>query len=301
MEEDREFLFRDWVKPIMESEFQSYVRGCSNIYQLLDWKVYDLLQSLEVPGTENKFEKDKKQILDVWNRVLFEIYEGDITSLKLDMPEVYDIYHDNDFRKFYPEMEDIRKKTCVEWRKEAERRKYIAVYDNEKLIAIGLLEKDNDIYHRYGIEIGYKNTALYKGFVSEGRYHGSGAEYYTNGKIKAEGYWLRGDLAAGVKHNCIVERTAGTLTWNAYEDDFDGSPDCELEFLTQLDENYYDGGMHMLEHEVVESGLDKFYVADYKLVGKESGLFTKMISLEVFLSANYPESLENIKELEEYA
>lgn len=43
MEEDREFLFRDWVKPIMESEFQSYVRGCSNIYQLLDWKVYDLL------------------------------------------------------------------------------------------------------------------------------------------------------------------------------------------------------------------------------------------------------------------
>ena len=56
----------------------------------------------------------------------------------------------------------------------------------------------------------------------------------------------------------------------------------------------------MLEHDIVESGIDNYYVADYKFAGNKRGLFTKMVSLDVFLNACYPKELDHIKELQDY-
>ena len=56
----------------------------------------------------------------------------------------------------------------------------------------------------------------------------------------------------------------------------------------------------MIEQDVVESGIDNYYVADYKFAGKNGGLFTNIISLDVFLNAYYPKALKRIKELQEY-
>ena len=54
--------------------------------------------------------------------------------------------------------------------------------------------------------------------------------------------------------------------------DFDGSPDCELELLYQINEDTFDGGLYMLEHDIVESGIDNYYVADYKFAGNKRGI-----------------------------
>lgn len=66
-EEEREFLFRDWIKPIMGSEFQWRHKACGDIFQLLDREVYDLLQALGVYGTEKEYDDNVHQILDVWD------------------------------------------------------------------------------------------------------------------------------------------------------------------------------------------------------------------------------------------
>jgi hypothetical protein len=41
-------------------------------------------------------------------------------------------------------------------------------------------------------------------------------------------------------------------------------------------------------------------VADYKFAGNKRGLFTKMVSLDVFLNACYPKEVDHIKELQDY-
>lgn len=127
-----------------------------------------------------------------------------------------------------------------------------------------------------------------------------GIEYYSNCSKKNEGFWVAGDLKAGVQHNSVVKCTQGSLEWNEDEGDFDGSPDCELELLYQINEDTFDGGLYMLEHDIVESGIDNYYVADYKFAGNKRGLFTKMVSLDVFLNACYPKEVDHIKELQDY-
>ena len=47
------------------------------------------------------------------------------------------------------------------------------------------------------------------------------------------------------------------------------SPDRELELLYQINEDTFDGGLYMLEHDIVESGIDNYYVADYKFAGNK--------------------------------
>ena len=56
----------------------------------------------------------------------------------------------------------------------------------------------------------------------------------------------------------LVKCTQGSLEWNEDEGDFDGSPDCELELLYQINEDTFDGGLYMLEHDIVESGIDNY-------------------------------------------
>ncbi len=299
-EEDREFLFRDWIKPIMGSEFQWRYKMCGNIYQILDREIYDLLQALGVYGTEEKYDDNVHQILDIWDRILFELAEGELDQNRIDVTETYNVYEDENFKKMFSKVEDIRNATKIKYPESNRDNQYVAIYDNNELIAYGVFAKDCDTYHNYGLEVGCKSTKIYKGYVQDGYYHGMGIEYYNNDRKKNEGFWIAGDLKAGVKHNCVIECTQGSLEWNADKGDFDGTPDCEVDLLFQMDGYSFDGGLHMIEQDVVESGIDNYYVADYKFAGKNSGLFTNIISLDVFLDAYYPKALKRIKELQEY-
>ena len=299
-EEEREFLFRDWIKPIMGSEFQWRHKACGDIFQLLDREVYDLLQALGVYGTEKEYDDNVHQILDVWDRILFELVEGELDQDRIDVTETYNVYEDEDFKKMFSKVEDIRNATKIKWPEVNPDNQYVAIYDYKELIAYGVFDIDCDTYHSYGLKAGCKSTKIYKGYVQDGYYHGMGIEYYSNCSKKNEGFWVAGDLKAGVQHNSVVKCTQGSLEWNEDEGDFDGSSDCELELLYQINEDTFDGGLPMLEHDIVESGIDNYYVADYKFAGNKRGLFTKMVSLDVFLNACYPKELDHIKELQDY-
>lgn len=299
-EEEREFLFRDWIKPIMGSEFQWRHKACGDIFQLLDREVYDLLHALGVYGTEKEYDDNVHQILDVWDRILFERVEGELDQDRIDVTETYNVYEDEDFKKMFSKVEDIRNATKIKWPEVNPDNQYVAIYDYKELIAYGVFDIDCDTYHNYGLKAGCKSTKTYKGYVQDGYYHGMGIEYYSNCSKKNEGFWVAGDLKAGVQHNSVVKCTQGSLEWNEDEGDFDGSPDCELELLYQINEDTFDGGLYMLEHDIVESGIDNYYVADYKFAGNKRGLFTKMVSLDVFLNACYPKELDHIKELQDY-
>ena len=240
------------------------------------------------------------QILDVWDRILFDLVEGQLDQDRIDVTETYNVYEDEDFKKMFSKVEDIRNATKIKWPEVNPDNQYVAIYDYKELIAYGVFDIDCDTYHNYGLKAGCKSTKIYKGYVQDGHYHGMGIEYYSNCSKKNEGFWVDGDLKAGVQHNSVVKCTQGSLEWNADEGDFDGSPDCELELLYQIDEDTFDGGLHMLEHDIVESGIDNYYVADYKFAGNKRGLFTKMVSLDVFLNAFYPKELDHIKELQDY-
>ncbi len=192
------------------------------------------------------------------------------------------VYEDEDFKKMFSKVEDIRNATKIKWPEVNPDNQYVAIYDYKELIAYGVFDIDCDTYHNYGLKAGCKSTKIYKGYVQDGHYHGMGIEYYSNCSKKNEGFWVAGDLKAGVQHNSVVKCTQGSLEWNEDEGDFDGSPDCELELLYQINEDTFDGGLYMLEHDIVESGIDNYYVADYKFAGNKRGLFTKMVSLDVF-------------------
>ena len=75
----------------MGSEFQWRHKACGDIFQLLDREVYDLLQALGVYGTEKEYDDNVHQILDVWDRILFERVEGELDQDRIDVTETYHI------------------------------------------------------------------------------------------------------------------------------------------------------------------------------------------------------------------
>ena len=186
-EEEREFLFRDWIKPIMGSEFQWRHKACGDIFQLLDREVYDLLQALGVYGTEKEYDDNVHQILDVWDRILFERVEGELDQDRIDVTETYNVYEDEDFKKMFSKVEDIRNATKIKWPEVNPDNQYVAIYDYKELIAYGVFDIDCDTYHNYGLKAGCKSTKIYKGYVQDGYYHGMGIEYYNNCSKKNEG------------------------------------------------------------------------------------------------------------------
>ena len=164
----------------MGSEFQWRHKACGDIFQLLDREVYDLLQALGVYGTEKEYDDNVHQILDVWDRILFELVEGELDQDRIDVTETYNVYEDEDFKKMFSKVEDIRNATKIKWPEVNPDNQYVAIYDYKELIAYGVFDIDCDTYHNYGLKAGCKSTKIYKGYVQDGHYHGMGIEYYSN-------------------------------------------------------------------------------------------------------------------------
>lgn len=151
----------------------------------------------------------------------------------------------------------------------------------------------NDYHFDEIILDGYAIGDRYRGFYKNGMYHGCGSLNSLK-KIKlADGRWEYDVLIDGIEYDWLIKVVSGDLIYkpDCLDDPYDATDDFYYEKI----ERYGDEIIPFLSSttEIKESGIEKFYVVDMKVMDRMEQM-VNIRTLKDFLLEKNPNLLERI-------